>query len=364
MPKYRTLLILALLAAVSVALAAWSWQRTHARLEISGVGEPLISGLAERGKEAARIEIIADEGGDDERLVLVRKGGKWFAGPDEYPADVARIRKFLVSLVELRKAEPKTTLEKNYPLLDVDTPGKKGKRGTRVKIMDSKGAVIADVILGKPAYDRLGAGKKGQYARLAGDRRAWLVEGLAQAVPALTRWVNKRAVDLPRDEIVRGKIVHADGEVLEVRASGRKGPDGEELFEIVDKPQGAKEKANYIIATVAKDMAQLDFELARKARPHEEKPLVYAEVETKDGLVVGHDVYKEGDALWVAVRVVRPGKSDKGKKLAERIARTVKGWEYGLSNARGSYFLKRLKDIIEAEEKNAEDLPASPPSGE
>ena len=354
MVKLRTLVILAILAAVSAGLAAWSWRATHARLDAAGIGQPLIPGLAERGKAAARIDIVMDDGKD--RITLLRKGSRWFAGPALYPADAAKIRKFLVSLVALRKAEPKTELAKNYNLLEVADPGRKGAKGTRVTIRDEKGGVIADVILGKAAYDRLGAGKTGQYARLAGEKRVWLVEGLARAIPALTRWVNHHAIDLPRDDIVRGRIVHADGEVLEVRATGRKGSDGEPLFEIVDKPAAAKEKPNYQVASVARDMAQLDFELVRKARKHEKKPDVYAEVETKDGLVIGHDVHREGDAVWVAVRVVRPGKD---AALAKRIAKAVKGWEYGLSKSRGSYFFKRLKDVIETEEKKAGDLPAA-----
>jgi len=354
MPKFRTLLVLAVLALVSTGLAVWSWQTTHARLQAEGVGEPLLPGLAEKGGNAARIDIVMDDG--KERITLVRKGDAWFAGDAEYPADVGKIRQFLVSLVALRKVEPKTRLKKNYVLLDVDTPGTKDARGTRVTIRDAAGKVIADVILGKPAYDRVGAGKKGQYVRLADDPQVWLVEGLARAVPALTRWVNHYAVDLPRDDIVRGRIVHADGEVLEVRATGEKGADGDPLFEIVNKPAGAKEKPNYQIASVARDMAQLDFELVRKARAHKDKPVVHAEVETKDGLVIGHDVYKEGNALWVAVKVVREGKD---RKTAEKIRRTVKGWEYGLSESRGSYFLKRLKDVIETTEKKIEDLPAS-----
>ncbi len=354
MVKLRTLVVLAVIALISVALATWSWQATHARIEAGGVGAPLLPHLAEKGRDAARIDIVMDDGRD--RITLLRKGEKWFAGDALYPADAAKIRKFLVSLVALRKAEPKTELAKNYNLLEVADPGRKGARGTRVTIRDARGAVIADVILGKAAYDRLGAGRTGQYVRLAGQRRVWLVEGLARAVPALTRWVNHYAIDLPRDDVVRGKIVHADGEVLEVRATGKKASDGEPLFEIVEKPAAAKPKPNYQIASVARDMAQLDFELVRKARGHEGKPDVHAEVETKDGLVIGHDVRREGDAVWVSVRVVRPGRD---AERAKKIARAVKGWEYGLSKSRGSYFFKRLKDVIEAEEKKVEDLPAA-----
>jgi hypothetical protein len=349
----RTLLGLLVAAIVSVGLAVWAWQSTHARLNVPGAGEPLLPDLAARGKDAVVIDIVMDDG--EERIRLVRKGDAWFAGEAEYPADTAKIRKFLVELVKLRKAEPKTRLPRHYRILEVEDPGSsKQARGLRVTIRDVNDRVIADVILGKPAYDRLGAGRKAQYARLVGERQSWLVEGLVRPLPALTRWVDHYAVDLPRESIVRGRIVHADGEVLEVRATGKKGADGEPVFEIVGLPAGVKTKPNYQIAAVARDMAQLDFELARRARPHKEKPLVYAEVETRDGLVLGHDVWQEGNALWVRVRVVREGRD---KKLAEAIRRETEGWEYGLSEARGSYFLKRLRDLAEIEEQNAEDLP-------
>ena len=349
----RTLLGLLVAAIVSVGLAVWAWQSTHARLNVPGAGEPLLPQLAEKGGQAAEIEIVMDDGED--RIRLVRKGDAWFAGEEEYPADPKKIRKFLLELMKLRKAEPKTRVARHYRILEVEEPGSsKEARGLRVIVRDDKGNVIADVILGKPAYNRLGEGKKAQYARLAGEAQSWLVEGLVRPLPALTRWVDHIAVDIPREDVVRGKIVHADGEVLEVRATGEKGADGEPIFRIVGLPEGVKTKPNYQIAAVARDMAQLDFELARKARPHKEKPVVYAEVETKDGLVVGHDVWQEGTALWVRVRVVKEGKN---KELAEAIRKETEGWEYGLSEARGSYFLKRLKDLAEIEEKNADTLP-------
>ncbi len=355
MPGRRTLVVLAVLAVASLLLAGWSWNRTHARLNPAGAGEPLIAGLAEKGAKAAKIEIIMDDGED--AITLVRENGRWLAGKARYPADVKKIREFMLRLVELRKAEPKTRRKANYGLLEVDTPGVKGAKGTRVRITDAKGAVIADVILGKAAYDRLGAGKKAQYARLAGEAQSWLVEGLVRPAPALTRWVNHYAVDLPGEKAVRARIVHADGEVLEVRATGKKGADGEPLFEIVNKPEGAKEKPNYQIASVARDMMRLDFELARAARPHRDAPLAHAEVETKEGMVLAYDVRREGKALWVRVSVVRDGKD---KALAEKIRKTTAGWEYGLSQAAGAHLLKRLKDVIEVEEKELKEQPAKP----
>ncbi|WP_051928868.1 DUF4340 domain-containing protein [Thermopetrobacter sp. TC1] len=355
MIRTRTLVILLVLAMVSTALAVWSWRATHAVLIEPGRGEPLLPALETRGKDAAEIEIVVDDG--KERLKLVRKGDRWYAGPDLYPADNAKVRKLLLGLLKLRKAEPKTRLAKNYRTLDVETPGKEGAQGTRVIVRDGKGAVIADVILGKPAYDRLGAGKSGQYVRLTNDERVWLVEGLVRPVPAITRFVDHYAVDLPRDDVVRGRIRHKDGEVVEVRKLKRKSEGDEALFEIVNKPEGAKEKPNYQIASLARDMAQLDFELVRKAKTRKEPPLVQAEVETKDGLVVGYDVWREGEALWVQVHVLKEGKD---KKRAEEIRKETAGWEYGLSESLGSYFLKRLSDLIEAEEKTVNDLPDAP----
>ncbi len=359
MIRTRTLLILLVLAVVSVVLAVWSWRTTHAVLVEPGRGEPLLPALESRGSDAAEIEIVVDDGKD--RLRLIRKGERWYAGPDLYPADSAKVRKLLLGLLRLRKAEPKTRLAKNYRALDVETPGKKGAQGTRVIVRDSKGQVIADVILGKPAYDRLGVGRSGQYVRLTDQERVWLAEGLVRPVPAITRFVDHFAVDLPRDDVIRGLIRHRDGEVVEVRRSARKGEDGEAPFEIVNKPEGAKEKPNYQIASLARDMAQLDFELVRKARQHERPPLVHAEVETGKGLVVGYDVWREGKALWVQVHVLKEGKD---KKRAEEIRKETAGWEYGLSESMGSYFLKRLSDLIEAEKKDVKDLPDAPENGE
>ncbi len=349
----RTLLGLLVAAIVSVGLAVWAWQATHARLNVPGVGEPLLPALAERGRMAAEIEIVMDDG--EEKIRLVRKGEAWFAGEEAYPADPRKIRKFLLELMKLRKAEPKTRQPRHYRILEVEEPGSSREaRGLRVTVRDDKGTVIADVILGKPAYNRLGEGRKAQYARLANEAQSWLVEGLVRPLPALTRWVDHIAVDIPRDDVVRGRIVHADGEILEVRATGEKGADGEPIFRIVGLPAGVKTKPNYQIAAIARDLAQLDFELARKARPHRDKPVVRAEVETKDGLIVGYDVWQEGTALWVRVHVVKDGGN---RTLAEAIRKETAGWEYGLSETRGSYFLKRLKDLAEIEEKNAETLP-------
>src|SRR5260370_10668448 len=89
-------------------------------------------------------------------------------------------------MADLTLVEPKTQKADLYPRLDVEEPGK-GK-STLVSVKDKSGATLAELIVGKRRYDRLGAGNDGGDLRKPDDPPAWLARGSVQPPTDVSGW--------------------------------------------------------------------------------------------------------------------------------------------------------------------------------
>jgi len=106
-------------------------------------------------------------------LTFVRDGDNWLVTEKaNYPAAAGKVRQIVLAMADLLLVEPKTRQVESYPRLDVEDPG--GGKSTLVTLKDKSGATLADLIIGKRRYDRLGTGTDGIYVRKPGDTQAWL----------------------------------------------------------------------------------------------------------------------------------------------------------------------------------------------
>src|SRR5262249_50300288 len=168
-------------------------------------GEAALPSLAGKLGEAAslRLQRSALE------LTFVRDGDSWFvAEKGNYPA-AAKVRQIVLGMADLALVEPKTQKADLYPRLEVDDPGK-GK-STLVTLKDKAGTPLAELIIGKRRYDRLGAGNDGIYVRKPGDTQAWLARGSLEFSHQLSSWLDRRVVDLPDKRIAKVTLAQPDG---------------------------------------------------------------------------------------------------------------------------------------------------------
>ena len=108
---------------------------------------------------------------------------------------------------------PRTSRSRLYRRLDVDDVTAGGK-STRLTLKDADGAVLADIIVGKPKNDVTGTDRQGVYMRLPGDERAWLVEGSLDVRHDAAEWSDRMVVDIDARSLTALTVRHADGEIV------------------------------------------------------------------------------------------------------------------------------------------------------
>src|SRR4029077_9224965 len=96
-----------------------------------------------------------------------------------------------------------------YQRLDVEDPG--SGKSTLVTLKDKSGGTLAEMIIGKRRFDRLGTGTDGIYVRKLGDTQAWLARGSLEFSDQLSSWLDRRILDLPEKRIGKGGLDHPRG---------------------------------------------------------------------------------------------------------------------------------------------------------
>lgn len=329
---------LAVVAALSVGAAAWSYRAGHPNLAVAGVGERLLPELVERVNDVAEITVAQGE----RSLTVKAEGDGWVVADSGFPASSEKVRRALVGLARLSRLEPKTAIPAKYALIEVDGPGTAEAKGRLVTLKDAAGATVAAVVLGKPAAGRAGPGQEAQYARLADEARSWLVAGRVDAAPELRQWADTTLLSLNVDTVAAARFRHPDGEVVEVKKTGNT-DHGAAKFEIVDLPEGKKPKSDITVRYAATDLANIEFVDVRR-RKDDRQPVSEAELETDQGLKLGFSLVEEDGRGWLAIRVL-----DKGKdaETADAIASKAEGWEFALADYKAKQFQKRLSDLVE-----------------
>ncbi len=351
---WRAIGVLAVLAVAAAGLAGWAWIQARAPLAVAGQGEMLLPDLARQVEQVARIELRQGS-----RLFVLRRldDGRWVAGDADWPVPAAQVRSVLVTLMEMKKAQPATALPERYRAIFVDDPTPESL-AARLVLKDRGGKVLADVILGKEAEDWLGGGRTGQFVRLTGNKRAWLVEGHVRPSTRLTAWADTSLLKLAEDDLAE-VVIRRDGE--EVRLLGKAAADaatsGEDdvwaelPLRLADAPPGAKPRAS-MLRQLHLALSDLRFEEVRKADTLTGgKQVTQVKVRTGDGLEVALEVFHRkgagGDAgWWLRGRVAQPGKN---ANLAEKLRQQLQGRAFRMYDSAGAALVARLSDLIEAQ---------------
>ena len=145
--RVRSFLILGLVTVLVTAaaiVAIVGGTRPHSSMEAAG---PVLPGLSERLGDVAAV-VVRDDG---KTLTIHRTDNGWaLAEYADYPARVDKVRETARALVQLEKAEAKTTRADRWARLsveDVDAPGSTAKE---VTLRNASGEAVAELIIGKP----------------------------------------------------------------------------------------------------------------------------------------------------------------------------------------------------------------------
>jgi hypothetical protein len=180
-------LLIAALAAISAAVYL-SAQRNVVR-EVHG--QSLLPSLANELNTVTSLSVL--KGSATPSVTVHKQGEQWtVAERANYPADVPKLRRLLLSLSDAKIREEKTSDPAKYSIIGVEDPTKPGATGAQIELIAKEGK--HDLIVGKPV-------DQGNFVRRVGDKSSYIVEpGISfEAEPRY--WIDTHLFDLSADKI-------------------------------------------------------------------------------------------------------------------------------------------------------------------
>jgi Domain of unknown function (DUF4340) len=332
----RGLLLLAAATLVLVALAVVAIATGDRTVSRTAPGEAALPALAGKLGEVASVGLKRSA----LELTFVRDGDSWLiAEKGNYPAAAGKVRQIVLGMADLALVEPKTQKADLYPRLEIDDPGK-GK-STLVTLKDKSGAALAELIIGKRRYDRLGAGNDGVYIRKPGEDQAWLARGSLEFSDQLSSWLERRVLDIPEKRIAEVTLTQPDGAKLVIM---RTSPDAQ--FTVEDAPGDAKFKSETATRQPAMALETLDLDDVKPATDMHvpDKDVFTASFATFDGLTVNVRLFDRDNLHWIAVSATGAGSAE---AEAKEIDGKVERWIYAVPSYKATALKTKLADLLE-----------------
>ena len=211
--------LLVLLLALGGGALFLQRQETDRRPSNSGaLGQRLMKDL--KAADIAAIRIVEPKA----TLTLQRKDEGWvIAERDGFPADLAKVREFVLKAIELKVGQSEPISEKDRARLNLDEPGKKGETaGTQVEFTGTDGKPLSKLIVGKKYFRR----EVDNPEKAAGDGRfvmrpeepgvVYVVsDPLAQATTRTAGWIDRTAFKVEKVRTLEVKYPDGNGYRIE-----------------------------------------------------------------------------------------------------------------------------------------------------
>ena len=332
----RSLILLASATAALVAIAIVVLASGDRGVSRAAPGQSAFPALAARLGDVASVTVSRD----GTTMTLIRDGDNWLvAEKGNYPANAAKIGQIVRAMADLTLVEPKTQNPDLYPRLEVEDPG--NGKSTLVAVKDKSGGDLAQAIVGKRRYDRLGAGNDGVYLRKAGEAQSWLARGTLDPSGDAASWLDRQIIDISEKKIAKVTLTQADGSKLVI---SRSAPEAK--FAVEDAPADAKFKSETATSGPATALETLDLDDVKPAGelPVPDKNVVTASFTTFDGLTVDLRLMERDKADWIAISAAGSGPAEAN---AKKIEGKVSLWTYAIPAYKANLLKTKLADLIE-----------------
>ena len=238
----------ALIAAAVVALLA-AWWINSSRTPVSESAEqskPLLPGLREHVNDITSITLT---GADNQVIATLKRGSEGWSVEQKsgYPADVAKLREFLLKLADATVLEQKTSNSKLYGDLGVDDVKGKDAKGVLVTLDGLKDPVR--LIVG----NFNGGGGGGTFVRRDGEAQTLLVKGNLTVEKTVAGWERHELTDIAANRIRQVTITNPDGKTLKVY----KEQPGDANFKVADVPKGREVSSDFVANALGSTLSGL-----------------------------------------------------------------------------------------------------------
>jgi Domain of unknown function (DUF4340) len=336
-PKSFAALAVVTVFALAIALSTYATQNRWSQAQATGA--TLFPGLAAQASNVARIELKQG----DKALTLTRDKDRWtITDRAGYPAKSEPVRALLVKLARAELVEGKTRNKDRYALLELEDPTAKDAKSRQLRLLDDKGGVIAEAIIGKKRFDAFGNSKSGTYVRRPGDAQTWLSNADLDVPVAVRDWVLPGILDIPAAKIAKITIEIPGEEPLTIT---RDAADATK-FTLVAIPDGKKLKEGAGIDAIVRAAGNIELDDVRKPAAAAAGEVSTVKLEADGGLAVTLKLRKEGEDTWVSIEAT--GAEGDAKKTADEITARAQGWEFKVPAYKAQSILKRRADLFEA----------------
>ena len=283
---------LAILVAVAVValVAAWYINSSNApQTGVSARARPVLPELHDHVNDVNAITLTG--AGNKVIATLKRAADGWsIAEKSAYPADLAKIRAFLIKLDQATLTEAKTSSPKLYAELGVDDV--KDAKATGVLVTLGGLSKPLSIIVGN--YN--GAGGGGTFVRRAGDAQSWLAGGNLTVAKNIADWEQRALADIPSTRLRAVTLTNPDGKTLKIY----KDAQGDANFKVADVPKGREAASEFVANELGAVLSGLNaddvFPAKDMAPPEKAWKDEYAAF---DGLVVTATGWEQGGKDYV-----------------------------------------------------------------
>jgi hypothetical protein len=329
-----------LLAAAGAIVLAGGWflgpGSQPATMGSVAPGTLVFPGMAAKLAQAAKVEITTK----GQSLTLARSGDAWgIADRDGFRLQGDKLRELLTGLTELRITEPRTADAAQYARLGVDDPKAKETTATLLRVLDSAGVPLAELIIGHRRVRTAGNVPETIYIRRPGEAQSWLAEGRLPADADPQLWFDRDIANIAKEKIASVSI-HRGDTVIDLAMQ-----DGKP---VMTAPAEHPKLDDYKLEDVFRSLEQLTLTEVKKAGAVPGEKLGFAEIRLTDGAVVTATVYRADKDVWATFAAT----GDSVKDLAQRAA----GWAFQLGAWKEQAFVPTLDDL-KASEPDAASKP-------
>lgn len=265
-------------AAVVALLAAWWINSSHAPVsESAEQSKALLPGLRERLNDITAITFTT---ADNQVLATLKHGSEGWSIEQKsgYPADMPKLREFLLKLADATVLETKTSNPKLYAELGVEDVKGKDAKGVLVSLEGLKEPV--KLIVGN--YN--GGGGGGTFVRREGEAQTLLVKGNLAVEKTVAGWEKHDLTDIAANRLKQVTITNPDGKTLKVY----KEQPGDANFKVADVPKGREVSSDFVANALGAALSGLRSEDVFPAKEMAPPDKVYkANYAAFDGLNVG-----------------------------------------------------------------------------
>lgn len=349
--RRRILVALGSAALVSVLLAGFALEQRAAEGAPHYTPTEVLPGFSADVKNAALIEVTSHSGSFTVRGLQ----GKGWVLPSKgnYPANFDEVRHTLIGMAGLETIAPKTRRPDWLHYMALDTPPQGS--GTLITVKDSKGAVLASLILGN--MEDLGDpnGTSGLFVRKPGDNQAWLARTVFTPHGDVTSWISPNVLNLGATRLEEIAMTPAAGPAFTVHRLRPADPVYTLAAPPLNSGRGQGTPNSQAINAIAYAVNSFSLTDVQPASGMDFSKASHAVARTFDGLLISFDILQQRSDVWARLTAsTAPGAAPMVANEAAAINTHSAGWAYKLPPEKGHALLSTLPNLM---------APAAPPPG-